>query len=597
MAGLEWVSCFAYQVMGERAMKIRRTGPLLLVLVAGGASAPVLADCCSSFWSCAATVVTEGVSCEVQTIIDTITGLVTEVTNFGNDLTGVTNSKEQAARQYVSDTINNMQSQSQQSAADLAAALSQAKVLYQDETVILPVKSATVNTQNLQAVSPTTVSGATPSVGGAPASMTTQRRQAVAPTASATAPANPMLQKSTITAATAVQPSALETAAPHGAYADAFSRGVKQLTAMQSTGSADLSKVNQYLAQAQSSEGPGVAAADTLAGVLSSPVTSILSQLSAMLTHPLDAFDPSSMVDDMEKTLTTAMSADIPQMIADITAGPQQAFDSSGPSFDDLQATAESAQQLAAAMANLYRLRNTTSANALYALLPQVSYAGLATKATTRTVAANFGQRLSYASIAANNTAAKKKLLVVAMPASMAKIHTLVAQFKTQRAQGKAPIAQALMVNYTGTLSSQLNGYFSGKSPAAIASERDQLIAQARTKYAADPTTTNGVIALLNSEAAKRGATTTATATITPIPSVRPQVGAVAPVNPAVSKSPTATWGAAPAWTPAAATAAPPTATGASSTFKTTTSMKTLQPIQQQGQQPAMQTAPSSLGR
>ena len=106
-------------------MKIRKTGPLLLVLAAGGASAPALADCCSSFWSCAATVVTEGVSCEVQTIIDTIHALYTEVLNFGNDLTGETSSKEQGARQYVTDTINNMQSQSQQSAADLAAALSQ----------------------------------------------------------------------------------------------------------------------------------------------------------------------------------------------------------------------------------------------------------------------------------------------------------------------------------------------------------------------------------------------------------------------------------------------------------------------------------------
>jgi len=592
-------------------MKIRKTGPLLLVLAAGGASAPALADCCSSFWSCAATVVTEGVSCEVQTIIDTIHALYTEVLNFGNDLTGETSSKEQGARQYVTDTINNMQSQSQQSAADLAAALSQAKTLYQDETVILPVKSATVNTQNLQADSPTTVSGSTTSGGGTPASMTMLRKQAapVAAAGPAAPPGNPLEQKSTITTASAVQPSMVEAAAPHGTYADAFSRGVKQLTLLQSTGTADLSKVNQYIAQAQSSEGPGVAAADTLAGVLSSPVTNILSQMSQMLTHPLDAFDPSSMVDDMESTLTTAMSADIPQMIADITTGPQAAFDASAPSFDDLQMTAESAQKLAAAMATLYRDRNTTAASAVYALLPQVSYAGISSRPMSRTVPANFGQRLSYATLAANNTAAKKKLVAVVMPASMAKIHTLVAQFKTQRAQGKAPIAQALMVNYSSNLSSQLNGYFSGKSPAAIASQRDQLIAQARTQYATDTTTANGVIALLNSEAAKRSAAPNATAAVTPIlgqpvptlasqsvSSLKSPVAPVAPVNPAVTKAPTTSWGAAPAWTPAAPGAAA-TTPAAPSTFKTTTSLKSLQPVQSQSQQPAMQAAPSSLGR
>ena len=328
-----------------------------------------------------------------------------------------------------------------------------------------------------------------------------------------------------------------------------------------------------------------------------------------MLSHPLEAFDPSSMVDDMESSLTTAMSADIPQMIADITTGPQAAFDASGPSFDDLQMTAESAQKLAAAMATLYRDRTPAAATAVYSLLPQQSYAGMSTKPMSRTVAANFGQRLSYASLATNNTAAKKKLLVVTMPASMAKIHTLLAQYKTQRAQGKSPLSQALMVNYQSSLTSQLNGYFNGKSATAIASQRDQLIAQVRTKYATDPTTANGVIALLNSEAARRGAATNATATVSPIPgqpvptlasqsisSVKPTVAPVAPVNPAAAKAPTTSWGAAPAaWAPAPAAAT--TTTAAPSTFKATTTLKSVQPVQSQTQQPALQAAPSSLGR
>ena len=200
-------------------MKMLKTGPLLLVLAAGGASAPVLADCCSGWLSCAATVVTYGVSCEVQTIIDTINALYTEVTNFGNDLTGITSAKEQGARQYVTDTINNMQSQSQQSAADLAAAVSQAKLLYQEETVILPMKSATVNTQNLQANSPTTLSGSTSSGGGAPASMTMQRIQGaaattVAPTDPAAPSGNQLQQKSTINVTSAAQGPTLDTTRP-----------------------------------------------------------------------------------------------------------------------------------------------------------------------------------------------------------------------------------------------------------------------------------------------------------------------------------------------------------------------------------------------
>ncbi len=44
------------------------------------------------------------------------------------------------------------------------------------------------------------------------------------------------------------------------------------------------------------------------------------------------------------------------------------------------------------------------------------------------------------------------------------------------------------------------------KSPLAVATERDQLIAQARTRFAKDPKTENGVIGLFNSEAQKHGA-------------------------------------------------------------------------------------------
>jgi hypothetical protein len=47
-------------------MTIRRTGPLLSVIACGGTS-PALADCCSNVLDCAATVETEGLSCEVET--------------------------------------------------------------------------------------------------------------------------------------------------------------------------------------------------------------------------------------------------------------------------------------------------------------------------------------------------------------------------------------------------------------------------------------------------------------------------------------------------------------------------------------------------
>jgi hypothetical protein len=606
-------------------MKTRITRPLLLVLLAGGVSSPVLADCCSSFLGCAATVVTEGVSCEIQTIIDTINGLVNLVKNFSNDITGQTKNAEASARKSVTDTISTMQSQSQQSDADLAAALSQAQALHTQEDTIIAKTATIANTQNLQSASPSTlstqprsqtaqvVSEKTPN--GAPLAMTAQHSQALVPaSASSTGQQESTLQKSSVTAGTQVAASNELTSAPHGTYADAFSRGVKQIAALKSSGDTDFSKVNQYLTQAQNSEGPGVAAADTLAGVMNAPLTNIESELSSMLSNPLNAFDPTSAVDAIENAVTADVSANISQMIADITTGPDQAFNAAQPTYDDLLATAESAQAIATAMANLYRLRSTAAATALYALLPIREFSNTS-KATVvgTSLTAKFGQRLSFAKVSAQLTDSRKTAIAAFKQPNVAQIHAAVAQFKAQRAQGKSALPQSTLLTYKTSFSGQLNAYFNNKSAAAIATQRDQLIAQARTKFAKDPTTENGVISLITSEAAKRSTATNATTTNAavpgqPVPTLasqsaattnpKQQDGVVAPVNPPVSQTKATTWGATPAWTPPAAASGPAMTSGASSTLKARTTLKTVQPIQQQTQQPAaLQTAPSSLGR
>jgi hypothetical protein len=43
-----------------------------LIVIAYGGISPALADCCRNVLDCAATVVTEGLSCEVETLLSTI---------------------------------------------------------------------------------------------------------------------------------------------------------------------------------------------------------------------------------------------------------------------------------------------------------------------------------------------------------------------------------------------------------------------------------------------------------------------------------------------------------------------------------------------
>jgi len=642
-------------------MNIRKTGPVLMILVAGGVASPVLADCCSSIWSCAATVVTYGVSCEVQTIIDTLNDIKNGLATFMGALDGSTQDAERGARQSVADTLNTMQSQSQQSASDLAAALSQVQLLLKEEKTIIEYRDKSQVNQDLVAGSPTTSGGTTEvhpprneqAKNGAPVGTQAQVSQAPVNQSlvSAGAPANPMLRKGTVGAEAPISNSEVSAATPHGELADTFARAVKQIEVLKSAGDSDLDSVNGYLVQAKNSEGPGDAQADSIAALMFSPLNAIKSEIDALLSNPIAAFDPSSIVDNMESTFMANLTSNVNQIVAAITTGPDKAFTAAQPTYDDLLAKAENAQAIAAAATELYKRRTTAAAEAVNALVPITEYAGTSNARTPSNIASlsnrasqsnqaslssqapKFGQRQSFAVLSARMLTTRQRALQAFRKPDTTQLHAAIVKFKAQRAAGKSPLPQSTLAAYQNTLKQQLDGHFNGKPAAAVANERDQLIAEARSKLARDPATANNVVALLNSEAAKR---TTGTNLATrepnipgqPVPRVvapnaatagtatgafKQPVAIVAPSNAPVSQAtiiqapanqPKApTWGPAQSgWTapgasvpatsvirPAVTTGTQPTAAAATS-FKSTTTQTSVQPVQQY--QPVQQAQP-----
>jgi hypothetical protein len=219
-------------------------------------------------------------------------------------------------------------------------------------------------------------------------------------------------------------------------------------------------------------------------------------------------------------------------------------------------------------MERLYKLRTPGAADALYALLPQQTYAGVTTKPNAAgNIRASFGQRLSSAKVKSKLSTAKQQILLSVKAPKLDQIHAAVALFKAQRAQGKSAQSPSVVQVYRGNVSRQLDGYFAGKSPAGVADQRDQLVAQARTRFAKDPKTENGVISLITSEAAKHGAAANAGQAL-----------------------PAMTTSAAPKTAPAMTTGAP-TAPHVITAFKPATTLKASPPAQQPTQQPA----PSSM--
>jgi hypothetical protein len=490
---------------------------------------PAWADCCSSILGCAATYVTDGLSCEIETVIDTLNALSTGITNFINDINGQTQAAQQSAQQSVSDAYNSMQSQSQQAEADLAAALSQANALYKEETAIKPLAAQSFAEAHGQTAAQAQASGTSapprpqvqarasgaPTSSGPPLAMSAVHSQNLAPAAGS---GDPTAQKSAVDLGAQSAAKPVMASSPQGTFADAFSRAIQQIQTLKTAGDGDFSNVNGHLQQALNSEGPGVSQANTLAGVMNAPLTAIQSTVSNLLSHPWDAFDPTSLVTSIENQVSADLSGNVAQMIADITTGPNDAFNAAQPTFDDLLAKAQEAQALVAVMTNAHQQRTTAAANALYAALPLRHFEGVDSKGIAGTgmaannLATKFGQRIPFSAIAAKMSSAQQRAKLAYKAPNTSQLRIALAQFKAQRAQGKT-MPPAMLAGYKSKLAQQFDSYFSGKSPTILASQRDQLISQARSQFAKDPTTANAVVNLLNSEAAKRSNGLSASAT------------------------------------------------------------------------------------
>ncbi len=99
-----------------------------------------------------------------------------------------------------------------------------------------------------------------------------------------------------------------------------------------------------------------------------------------------------------------------------------------------------------------------------------------------------------------NKFRSDKQHVAVAARQRMEALVPVLAQFKALRARAAA--ARTAAPTYKINFTQKLNATFANKTRAEINRLRDQLVAQARSQYAADPRTRDKVIALLQSETA-----------------------------------------------------------------------------------------------
>jgi hypothetical protein len=487
----------------------------LAALLTLGVASPALADCCDSIWDCAATVVTEGVSCAVQEFIDTVKGLVALVNNLMSEATGATGDATRAAQQSVTQTIDMTTTQSETSDAELAQADASGKKLASEEKQfkVLEAKTmARVPTADVTpSMAPTAPAATTRPVGASKAAqaqapapttggVTTMRTSVHNPNLAATHPATGGGAPLTATTVAHVGNDVVPVAAPPRSYMAEMDRASAEISKAKAAGDQDMSTIARYMAAARQSEGSGMKSALTIADqAISAPFKNLLSQLTSMLANPTDLTSPSSAVEAMANSIMGNLDKSVTQVIDAITDGPNQAFQAAQPSYTDLQGRAWYAHQIASAMDVLYRERSPGALAALNALLPKVAGAA-ATGASVRATASVTGH-LAFSEVMTNFTASRQKTKVAFLQRFQGFSQRL-AQYEAVRV--KARTNRNSIATYRTNFSAKLDSYLTGKTPAEVAAQRDSLIAQARVHFANDPKTRDAVINLLTSETNKR---------------------------------------------------------------------------------------------
>jgi hypothetical protein len=473
----------------------------LAAILTFGAASPALADCCDTFWDCAATVVTEGVSCAMQEFINTVKDLINMVNNLVNIASGAAETAQNAARNAVDDVINSATSQSQLADSELGVAAASAKKLAGEESVI-PMYTAQRAGTGTTPPTPTPRPGAakaTPAATGASNTHVMTAHSVAGSNATATTHSN----TSAPTTTTAPVAQTAVTVAVQGApraFMSEMNRALEEVNKAKAAGDQDLSTVNRYIDQAKSTEGAGLKSAGQIFNdAINAPLKGLLSRLSGMLTDPTDLTSPSSFIESTANSIMADLGVNIDKVIGSIVDGPKAALEQAQPSYTDLQLQSDRAQAIATAMDKLYRDRTPAARAALVAMLP----GGAAPAASTSNTHAisHASNHIAYSAVMTRLATSRDKVKSDFLGRFQG-LNTQMKQYEAVRA--KARTARASLPTAKSNFGSQLDAHINGKTQAERTAQRDSLIKEARSHFANDPKTRDAVINLLTSESNKR---------------------------------------------------------------------------------------------
>jgi hypothetical protein len=448
---------------------------LVAVLGVGGAAK---ADCCSDVWSCLGAVATLGASCQIQSMIESITTLEQAVESMSGNLSALSASLISQAQQGVNSAAADLKQVRLDATSDLKSSADRSRAIAHapPPSTLVMKQGAAAAKQNL-------------------------------PPAAAAAPkpaAGSVLLKPGAAGAMAAPPKPADAAA----VKDAFNRGDVLVQDLFSKSTNPTNQVNQAADAAVAAAVRHLNTARQIStDVLLTPLKVLADSLLDLLTHPERMFDPTAQINADIARISQQLPAMFDRISNEVTQEALADLNQGTAALTQIQSSAATAHEVVDAMQKLNEERTQANLDALNSLLPRSAgvvvapMPGAPPAPPTQMVALSPGITLQHkqrVTLALERANPQKLPIVIQQHAAAA---GLAAKWQSIQVQMKTPVPLAASTQQK--VDKDLAGMFAGKKGADIQKKKEELLLEAQKRFAKDPKTLSKVKAYIEAHSPK----------------------------------------------------------------------------------------------
>ncbi len=466
-----------------------------------------LRACCDDFWSCVGAVASGGLSCAIESLVNTVRTLIDNVGRLASTLANQVTDVVNLARTELGNAANDLRGLASQAESDFNAAAQLAATVVNDAArpAVVAVRAgvsapaiATGAQPGVSVGAPAAPAGAASKSGGASVGKATPAIGKPAGGGMGPAPAGTALSGGASAPASQV---IANLPADSKDILEALRRAKDAVDGLRPDITAPLNQVRQFAGQAEQQVANAVGSAVGIAeNALLAPLRVLGNMLSDLVAHPERIFDPGSIVDDAINQVTNQVIATMNQVHDAVMSQATATLNLAHQPLQDVLDRSAVAKKIADAMQKLEKNRNRAALEGLNKVMPPqrggdsralVSHVALATHASGIVALDLNKHKTMVAAPYARLSAAKLTTRTVGTQMN-SKLKNPWAEFKRLRA---APVK--LDPSAKPKMEAEIARRFAGKTATESAAEKQAMLAEARTRFAKDPELLRKVVIII----------------------------------------------------------------------------------------------------